>query len=494
MPNKAIRMITSCLIILTLTLTACTSGTEESCRINYSCNDLIIEVNGDPTELAVTVSGVSRDMIDGYTWDYSSIDGGVVSFKNVDDESISIDNSPIEWTSEEELEHKASVKIKGDRKGKAVIFIKAPEKTAAPFTVTEGDPCTITIVDPYVNNPPELDAIGNMSVLEGQHLEFTISANDWDGDTLTFSVKNLPEGADFDQDTRTFSWAPEEKGDYHVRFEVSDGQLTDSEDITITVNPAEVEQYLGAIIIDHQRTDITQIPSQWIEQAKLNFRVWYGHTSHGSQITTGMNNLKSHYGSPYDFNKTGSGGALSYQEVQSDLGHKGSLTWMNSTRSQLNQPDNDRNVVIWSWCGGVSDNTKEGIDTYLNAMNQLEIDYPDVVFIYMTGHLDGTGESGSLNVRNNQIRSYCIENNKILFDFADIESYDPDGNYFLDLNANDNCDYNGGNWAQEWCAENPGSDLCWSCSCAHSQALNCNLKGGAFWWMMARIVGWDGLY
>jgi hypothetical protein len=205
-----------------------------------------------------------------------------------------------------------------------------------------------------------------------------------------------------------------------------------------------------------------------------------------------MENLQSLYGTNYNFNEAGSGGALSYQEVSADLGLVGDLAWRNATRSQLDQPLNDRNVVIWSWCGGVSDNTKEGIDIYLNAMNQLEIDYPGVTFVYMTGHLDGSGASGNLNVRNNQIRSYCIANNKVLFDFADIESYDPGGSYFLDLNANDNCDYNGGNWAQEWCAANPSSELCRTCECAHSQALNCNLKGRAFWWMLARVAGWNG--
>ena len=45
----------------------------------------------------------------------------------------------------------------------------------------------------------------------------------------------------------------------------------------------------------------------------------------------------------------------------------------------------------------------------------------------MTGHLDGGGTAGNLNVRNNQIRNYCIANDKILFDFADIESYKPNG-------------------------------------------------------------------
>ena len=65
------------------------------------------------------------------------------------------------------------------------------------------------------------------------------------------------------------------------------------------------------------------------------------------------------------------------------------------------------------------------------------------------------------------------------------------GDYFLDLNADDNCDYDDGNWAQEWVAEHPNSDLNWPTTCAHTQALNCNLKGRAFWWMMAWIAGWD---
>ena len=125
-------------------------------------------------------------------------------------------------------------------------------------------------------------------------------------------------------------------------------------------------------------------------------------------------------------------------------------------------------------------------------MAQFESAYPDMRFIYMTGHLDGGGSSGNLHVRNEQIRAYCNANNKILFDFADIERYDPDGNDYLDLGANDNCDYSVGNWAIEWCDANPDSDLCEDCSCAHSQSLNCNLKARAFWWMMARLAGWDG--
>jgi hypothetical protein len=45
----------------------------------------------------------------------------------------------------------------------------------------------------------------------------------------------------------------------------------------------------------------------------------------------------------------------------------------------------------------------------------------------MTGHLDGTGLTGNLNISNEQIRNHCRINKKFLLDFADIESYNPDG-------------------------------------------------------------------
>jgi len=43
------------------------------------------------------------------------------------------------------------------------------------------------------------------------------------------------------------------------------------------------------IIIDHTCTDLSKIPADWINQSKAMFNLSYGHTSHGSQIVTGMN-------------------------------------------------------------------------------------------------------------------------------------------------------------------------------------------------------------
>ena len=249
-----------------------------------------------------------------------------------------------------------------------------------------------------------------------------------------------------------------------------------------------------ALIIDHTCTNINNIPEYWIKKAKAEFGISYGHTSHGSQIVSGMKVLMDR-SSLYSFDKFGSKKSLALydREPRGDLGNPDRTTWALRTRKLLDTGWGDTNIIMWSWCGQVSGASEENIITYLKLMDQLETDYPRVTFIYMTGHLDGTGEKGNLNIRNNQIRDFCRRNSKILFDFADIESYDPDGKYFLDKRADDGCNYweygVRKNWTDEWCNDHPGE--CPSCSCAHSKSLNCILKGKAFWWMMARLAGWN---
>jgi VCBS repeat-containing protein len=98
---------------------------------------------------------------------------------------------------------------------------------------------TVNITVNPVNDAPVLAPISGKTVNEGELLSFTISATDPDGDALTYSASNLPSGANFDAGSRTFSWTLgyDQAGTYaDVHFEVTDGDLTDSETITITVN------------------------------------------------------------------------------------------------------------------------------------------------------------------------------------------------------------------------------------------------------------------
>ncbi len=97
--------------------------------------------------------------------------------------------------------------------------------------------CT-SLSGPLMNNqPPVLQAIPAQSGEEGKLLAFSLSASDSDYDTLTFSAKNLPEGAALDAVTGSFAWTPgfTQSGAYSIRFGVSDGVNTVYRTASITV-------------------------------------------------------------------------------------------------------------------------------------------------------------------------------------------------------------------------------------------------------------------
>ncbi len=269
--------------------------------------------------------------------------------------------------------------------------------------------------------------------------------------------------------------------------------------VTVLLAGTAAAARTAPLVVDHTSTDLSAVPASAIANAAATLHIAYGHTSHGSQLISGLTGLTSFAGAPlppstYAFNDGGTGGALDLNDyfADGDLGNPDFSTWASETRTYLNRAENhDVNVVMWAWCGEVSGASEANINTYLSLMDALEQDYPSVTFVYMTGHLDGSGVSGNLNLRNNQIRDWCRSHNRVLYDFADIESYDPDGNGYLALGADDGCNYNGGNWAQAWQASHTEGTDWYYCYPAHTEHVNGNRKAYAAWQLFARLAGWN---
>jgi hypothetical protein len=134
------------------------------------------------------------------------------------------------------------------------------------------------------------------------------------------------------------------------------------------------------------------------------------------------------------------------------------------------------------------------VSEYIEPMVQLETDYFGVKFVYMTGHLDHWDDANN-KAANQLIRDFCLSNDKILYDFADIESYDPDSTYYEF--AHDDCSYYSasglflGNWAIEWQDSHEINVDWYDCGAAHTQPLNSNQKAYAAWWLWAALAGWN---
>jgi hypothetical protein len=141
-----------------------------------------------------------------------------------------------------------------------------------------------------VPDAPKFEMISNKTVNENELLSFTVNATDADGDNLTYSAENRPEGAIFDSQTQTFSWTPtfEQSGKYNVEFIVNDGTgLEDRKNITITVLNVDRAPILIENISD-QRWDEDNIlelnMSNYFEDADKDNLTFYSDISNNFTI------------------------------------------------------------------------------------------------------------------------------------------------------------------------------------------------------------------
>ncbi len=91
-----------------------------------------------------------------------------------------------------------------------------------------GNQTTLEITVTKVNRPPELNPIADVTIDEGETVNFSPDGSDPDGDSVTFSYSGWMTGA-------SYTTTHDDAGTHTVTVTISDGTLTDSEDVTVTV-------------------------------------------------------------------------------------------------------------------------------------------------------------------------------------------------------------------------------------------------------------------
>ncbi len=140
-----------------------------------------------------------------------------------------------------------------------------PDETSFPtstpdVTATSSPVATSTPVGEP--SAPVLGSIGDQTVTVGDTLTINITATDLNKDDLLFTVTPLPliDNASFNASSGVFTFSPavDQAGNFQLTFSVSDGALTDSETITITVEApsAEGDTALKGQMLDANDADI----------------------------------------------------------------------------------------------------------------------------------------------------------------------------------------------------------------------------------------------
>lgn len=245
----------------------------------------------------------------------------------------------------------------------------------------------------------------------------------------------------------------------------------------------------GIIINNSDAKLFEQIPDGFIQNA-INSKIMFRHASVGTTINGGLeclqgtrNNCKMYPMYKYNRNEwkfIGRGNSGWYGKLKEfELKVNDSAAYYDIFFTKYCYLDGLDETA--EPCGKYPQNpamVKKAWDSLRVIMERLEIDHPTKKFIWITIPLTQVGQHCT-DTLNKLIRDYCIQNRKILFDIADIESHDTVGNAYK---------------------SNSGLEIAYKPHCGEQKpdAVAChpNSTGGlilakAFWVMIAKINGWE---
>lgn len=138
---------------------------------------------------------------------------------------------------EERIYTEDSMQTVKDRLPSAIEIMELETATQAQIDEVADDLLAALNELEFIDDVPVLAPIGNKSVIAETELSFDLYLVNGDKETVEYTVENLPEGAEFDEEIGSFSWTPnkEQGGQYQVTFSVSDGEKETSRTITIVV-------------------------------------------------------------------------------------------------------------------------------------------------------------------------------------------------------------------------------------------------------------------
>jgi hypothetical protein len=217
-----------------------------------------------------------------------------------------------------------------------------------------------------------------------------------------------------------------------------------------------------AIRADHTTADLTLIPDGVLSSAS-NLKVHLRRASVGGNIDDGLNAIQTE--NPAKYNRSN---WVFYM--------RGNPGWQAKvidfvTFTAANTSDYDVFSMKFCWI-----DPDASFTSYRDTLLRLENTYPSKRFVWWTMPItrDPDGSESNRQTFNDNVRNFAAENGKLLFDIADIEAYNAAGQKKTD---------GSGHELQQ--------DV-WSSDGGHLNDAGSRRVASAWWWLMARVAGWNG--
>ncbi len=163
--------------------------------------------------------------------------------------------------------------------------------TVSDGSLTDSQTVTVLVRDPDANHAPTLAPISDITVFEGEEVNITPSASDVDTDQLSYSYTGWMATS-----SRVTTHA--DVGSHRVVVTVSDGELYDSQEVTVTVrsidstNHAPVLETINDIVVHEGETVVIAPQASDIDLDQLSYS--YSGWMTGDRYTTTQSDIGTH--------------------------------------------------------------------------------------------------------------------------------------------------------------------------------------------------------
>jgi hypothetical protein len=219
-----------------------------------------------------------------------------------------------------------------------------------------------------------------------------------------------------------------------------------------------------AIIANHNTVDLTLIPDAALSPA-ANLRVMLRRASVGGNISDGLDTLQTKN--------------AKYNRIHWEFQDRGNPGWAEKLADftdSVTARQANFDILSMKFCWIDPD---ANFATYRDTLLRLESRYPNKWFVWWTMPIMNSanvdGDESKRQVFNDSVRAFATTNKKLLFDIADIEAYNAAGQKKTDGSGNE--------LQQDAWSKLDGG---------HLNTAGSRRVASAWWWLMARVAGWNG--